>query len=121
MVDRSACWGDDRPVRELAASFPLTEAWLWEEDSRPSEEIQPLLDPVFDHGSIVLGTDGCGRYWHLIVSGPHRGHIWNISGGARCPSERSSATPPGRRGSSGGSGTGRPAGHTYVIALVGAR
>ncbi|WP_199523561.1 SMI1/KNR4 family protein [Micromonospora craterilacus] len=22
-------WGDDRPVRELAASFPLTEAWLW--------------------------------------------------------------------------------------------
>ncbi len=30
----------------------------------------------------MLGTDGCGMYWHLVVTGPHRGHIWNISGKA---------------------------------------
>lgn len=73
-------WGDDRPVRELAAPFPLTEAWLWEEGPRPPGAVEPLLSSVFDHGSIVLGTDGCGMYWHLIVTGPHRGHIWNITG-----------------------------------------
>ncbi|WP_351227833.1 SMI1/KNR4 family protein [Streptomyces sp. NPDC002133] len=78
-------WGDDRPVRDVSRPFPLTEAWLWEEDPRPFEEIEPILDPVFDHGSIVLGTDGCGMYWHLIVTGPHRGHIWNICGEGAAP------------------------------------
>ncbi|GAA2441613.1 SMI1/KNR4 family protein [Streptomyces macrosporus] len=71
-------WGDDRPRRVLAEPFPLTEAWLWEEDPDP-EAAEPVLDRVFDHGSIVLGTDGCGMYWHLIVTGPHRGHVWNIT------------------------------------------
>ena len=73
-------WCAGRPVRDLAAPFPLTEAWVWEGEDRPDEELDPLLAPVFDHGSLVLGTDGCGMYWHLIVTGPHRGHIWNISG-----------------------------------------
>ena len=27
-----------------------------------------------------MGTDGCGIYWHLIVTGPHRGHVWQIAG-----------------------------------------
>ncbi|MGI5238907.1 SMI1/KNR4 family protein [Dactylosporangium sp. CA-139066] len=85
VAEKPGDWGDDRPARELAAPYPLTGAWLWEEDSRPSEEIEPLLGPVFDHGSIVLGTDGCGMYWHLIVTGPHRGHIWNISGEGAMP------------------------------------
>ncbi|MGW4462776.1 SMI1/KNR4 family protein [Micromonospora sp. NPDC004704] len=78
-------WGDDRPERLLRRPFPLTSMWLWEVDPRPSEEVEPLLEPVFNDGSIVLGTDGCGMYWHLIVSGPHRGHIWNISGEGATP------------------------------------
>jgi hypothetical protein len=78
-------WGDDHSVRNLSAPFPLAEAWLWEDDPRPYEEIEPLLDPVFNHGSVVLGTDGCGMYWHLIVTGRHRGHIWNISGEGAVP------------------------------------
>lgn len=78
-------WGDDRPARTLCALFPLTQAWLWEDDPRPYEEIEPLLAPVFDHGSVVLGTDGCGMCWHLIVTGPHRGHIWTISGEGAAP------------------------------------
>jgi hypothetical protein len=62
--------------------------WLWEgdeDDPRSPEELDEALAPVFDHGSIVLGTDGCGMYWHLIVTGPHRGHIWNISGEGAAP------------------------------------
>ncbi|MBD0676530.1 SMI1/KNR4 family protein [Streptomyces sp. CBMA156] len=78
-------WGDGRPERHLSRPFPLTSRWLWEDDPRPSEEIDPILEQVFSHGSIVLGTDGCGMYWHLIVTGPHRGHVWNISGEGAVP------------------------------------
>ncbi len=31
---------------------------------------------MYDHGSLLLGTDGCGMYWHLIVTGPQRGYVW---------------------------------------------
>lgn len=82
LADLPGDWGDDRPRRVLARPFPLTEAWLWEEDEddpRSPEEISAVQDQVFDHGSIVLGTDGCAMYWHLIVGGPHRGHVWLIS------------------------------------------
>jgi hypothetical protein len=71
---------DDRGRRVLARPFPLTEAWVWEDDPRPAEEIEAAIEQVYDHGSIVLGTDGCAMYWHLVVTGPHRGHIWNICG-----------------------------------------
>jgi hypothetical protein len=70
----------DWPERDLTKPFPLTEAWVWEDDERPYEELGPLLEPVYHHGSLVLGTDGCGIYWHLIVTGPHRGHVWQITG-----------------------------------------
>jgi hypothetical protein len=73
-------WGDGRPERDLIKPFPLTEAWVWEDDERSGEELGPLLEPVYGHGSLVLGTDGCGMYWHLIVTGLHRGHVWLICG-----------------------------------------
>ncbi|MER5501507.1 MULTISPECIES: SMI1/KNR4 family protein [unclassified Streptomyces] len=81
-------WGNGRPERVLAKPFPLTGAWVWEgeeDDPRPEEEIEALLEQVFYHGSIVLGTDGCGMYWHLVVAGPHRGHVWNIGGEGAVP------------------------------------
>lgn len=78
-------WGADRPRRVLAEPFPLTEAWIWEDETRPEDEWADDLDAVFDHGSLVLGTDGCGLYWHLIVTGPHRGHIWCITGEGAVP------------------------------------
>ncbi|MET7962083.1 SMI1/KNR4 family protein [Micromonospora zamorensis] len=78
-------WGDGRPERTLNRPFPLTSSWLWEDDPRQEEEINPLIEQVFNDGSIVLGTDGCGMYWHLIVTGPHRGHVWNISGEGAMP------------------------------------
>ena len=78
-------WGDSRPERDLTKPFPLTEARVWEDDERSYEELDPLLEPVYHHGSLVLGTDGCGIYWHLIVTGPHRGHVWLITGEGASP------------------------------------
>ncbi|MFJ6392641.1 SMI1/KNR4 family protein [Streptomyces sp. NPDC091972] len=83
-------WGTDRPERLLAEPFPLTAAWLWEEEEATQEalseqEFEARLDSVFDHGSLLLGTDGCGMYWHLIVTGPQRGHVWLIDENAAIP------------------------------------
>ncbi|BBH70879.1 hypothetical protein ACTI_75640 [Actinoplanes sp. OR16] len=75
-------WGDDRSQRVLARPFPLAAAWLWEEDEDADED---LIEQVFNDGSIVLGTDGCGMYWHLVVSGPQRGQVWMISGEGATP------------------------------------
>ncbi|MFE3659748.1 SMI1/KNR4 family protein [Streptomyces sp. NPDC059165] len=72
-------WGDDEQVRDLSEAFPLTEAWMWEEDEAPADDADELLEQVYDQGSIVLGTDGCAMNWHLIVTGLHRGHVWLIS------------------------------------------
>jgi acyl-coenzyme A synthetase/AMP-(fatty) acid ligase len=72
-------WGAGRPARDLAKPFPLTEPWVWEDEEHSEEELDALLDPVFNHGSLVLGTDGCGMYWHLVVTGAHRGHIWCVT------------------------------------------
>ncbi|MFI8082361.1 SMI1/KNR4 family protein [Kitasatospora sp. NPDC086009] len=80
-----ADWGAGRPGQVLAEPFPLSATWLWDDDPRPEEEVEALLERVFHHGSIVLGTDGCGMYWHLVVSGPRRGEIWLITGEGAVP------------------------------------
>jgi hypothetical protein len=72
-------WDDDERDRDLSKPFPLAEQWMWEEDERPAEDIEPVVDQVYEHGSIVLGTDGCAMYWHLVVTGAHRGHIWFVT------------------------------------------
>ncbi|KOV61820.1 SMI1/KNR4 family protein [Streptomyces sp. MMG1121] len=72
-------WGGAERERDLGKPFPLTRAWVWEGDSDPSEDCDEILEQVYDHGSVVLGTDGCAMNWHLVVTGPHRGHVWQIS------------------------------------------
>lgn len=72
-------WGGEPQERDLSRPFPLAEAWTWEDEADPAEDAAEILEQVYDHGSIVLGTDGCALNWHLIVTGPHRGHIWMIS------------------------------------------
>jgi hypothetical protein len=78
-------WGRSRPPRDPAAPFPLTRPWIWEDDPRPDEEIGPLIDRVTGHGTVVLGSDGCAMYWHLVVTGAHRGQVWHISGEGAIP------------------------------------
>ncbi|MFJ8441538.1 SMI1/KNR4 family protein [Kitasatospora griseola] len=79
-------WGDGRPERVLGRPFPLTGRCSWEGDEdTPEEELDEAIEPVFNDGSIVLGTDGCGMYWHLVVTGRHRGHIWLVTGEGAFP------------------------------------
>lgn len=33
-----------------------------------------------ENGSLLLGNDGCGMYWHLIVNGQERGIPWMLCG-----------------------------------------
>lgn len=59
--------------------FPLTAAWIWEHDPRPEREWKQLRDATLSDGWLPLGTDGCAIYWALVVTGPQRGHIWQIT------------------------------------------
>ncbi|MEU2062405.1 SMI1/KNR4 family protein [Streptomyces sp. NPDC013455] len=98
-------WGQDRPDRLLAEPFPLTEAWLWEDDETelPEQEFSARTNAVFDHGSLLLGTDGCGMYWHLIITGPQRGNVWQIAGEGAIPfgTHSPDALMPGEPGFTG--------------------
>ncbi|BCY07776.1 SMI1/KNR4 family protein [Actinoplanes sp. L3-i22] len=83
LADLPSDWGPGRSERVLARPFPLTTEWLWEgDDEEPDDE---RLEQTFNDGSVVLGTDGCGLYWHLVVTGPHRGQVWMISGEGAIP------------------------------------
>lgn len=74
-------WGGGRRDRVLSEPFPLTDPWFWDaEEPRPSAALDARIEEVFHHGTVVLGTDGCGMCWHLVVTGPHRGHVWLITG-----------------------------------------
>jgi hypothetical protein len=83
--DLPSDWGANRPPRILARPFPLTAEWFWGAEENPPADLDVQLAPVFNDGSIVLGTDGCGMYWHLIVTGDHRGHVWIIDDNGALP------------------------------------
>jgi hypothetical protein len=89
-------WRGGEGGRDLAKPFPLTAKWIWTDEPRPDGESQSAIDAVSDHGSIILGTEGCGMDWHLIVSGPSRGHVWLVT----------TRSPVARPGSLAGSSTG---------------
>ncbi len=92
-------WGGVPEDRDLAQLFPLTEQWQWEEDD--SDWTEEDIDPVFHFGSVVLGTDGCGMDWHLIVTGPSRGHIWHIDEFGATPFGREFGHTTGQSGFTG--------------------
>src|ERR1700722_11150602 len=53
-------WGLERARPEPAKPFPLTETWIWDCDPAADEKPDELYDAIHDHGSVVLGTEGCG-------------------------------------------------------------
>lgn len=69
-------------LRTLSTPFPLTQAWIWEGEE---EDEKPHLQDAIKNGKLVLGTDGCGMYWVLIVTGPERGNVWFESGEGVAP------------------------------------
>ncbi|SBT92586.1 SMI1 / KNR4 family (SUKH-1) [Streptomyces sp. DI166] len=79
LVELPVDWAGDGRDRDLGTPFPLTETWIWEEDEDPADDIEERIEQVHNHGSLVLGTDGCAMNWHLVVTGPQRGHIWQVT------------------------------------------
>jgi hypothetical protein len=73
---RHYSWPDYGPIA-LDEPFPLTEAWIWEDNEVRGDGITP--EDVYTRGALPLGTDGDGLFWVLIVTGPHRGHVWCIT------------------------------------------
>ncbi|MFI6550011.1 hypothetical protein ACIBO9_42905 [Streptomyces prunicolor] len=65
-------WGDDEENRDPCKPSPLATGWLYEDPDA-------VVGQVLNHGSIVLGTDGCAMNWHLVVTGPQRGRIWHVT------------------------------------------
>jgi SMI1 / KNR4 family (SUKH-1) len=60
--------------------FPLDKVWIWENEEKdwwndPSE----LVQRVHCHGQLLVGNEGDGEYWSLIVAGDQYGYIWNVS------------------------------------------
>ncbi|MEJ2396425.1 MAG: SMI1/KNR4 family protein [Candidatus Thiodiazotropha sp.] len=61
----------------LQQPFPFTESWVWEGEEELKGFEEKLKGTEF--GCLVLGTDGCGMFWLLIVTGESRGQIWQTS------------------------------------------
>lgn len=66
-------WAELPNVRK---PFPFTRFWVWEDGQESSEG----TDSHVTFGSIYIGNDGCGAYWHLIITGPERGNVWMLCG-----------------------------------------
>jgi len=76
-------------LARLARPFPLTRAWIWEDgEAAPDQGI--TRNQVWD-GALLLGHDGCGMYWTLVVTGTHRGQTFSIT--QRDAVSRSEPTP----------------------------
>ena len=71
----------------LDQEFPFTEAWVWEgeqgmwDSARQNWSKEGIAKLALTHrGNICIGNDGCGQYWHLIVTGAERGNMWLFCG-----------------------------------------
>nr|WP_246213986.1 SMI1/KNR4 family protein [Kitasatospora viridis] len=69
----------DQGDRDPATAFPLEQAWPWEDEEVTATDFDQRTVDVYNHGSIVLGTDDELSYWLLVTTGPQRGKIWLVS------------------------------------------
>ena len=85
------------PVADLdsepdpAQPFPLTDMWVWESED---DADWTAVEAVWSRGWLPLGTDGCGQYPVLVVSGAERGEVWHLN-------EMGAFRHSGRRGLAG--------------------
>ena len=72
-------WSNDEQFANLGKPFPFMTHWVWDTDDAWSSEKDLLKEAAVRlHGALVLGTDGCGIDWVLIVTGTERGQVWQI-------------------------------------------
>src|SRR5262245_55600160 len=65
----------DSASPDFGKPFPFTRSWIWEGGDVSSEGGR---SDVYC-GVLILGTDGCGQYWALVVRGPDFGKIWILA------------------------------------------
>jgi hypothetical protein len=94
------CWMSPEPfdgtaVRVPSQPFPLEEEWQWEYDYYDHSRHSFLLHQIYQHGSVLLGSDRSGQYWTLVVTGPQRGRVWWLRDGCAAPYAASLSDLPG--------------------------
>jgi hypothetical protein len=62
---------DSELLLALSQPFPLTAAWRVVDDDFDAG------DNILRSGNLLLGTDGCDQFWHLITAGWSRGQVWS--------------------------------------------
>src|SRR5215216_1430163 len=62
--------------KNLHKPFPFTHTLVWEGVDLPAEDLARV--ERLDHGNLLLMDEGCCQTWHLIVTGPERGNMWNM-------------------------------------------
>jgi len=70
--EQRAAW---QHFQAIQRPFPFRQLWCWEDEAEPDPA---QLAAVYD-GTIYLGTDGCGIDWALVVTGPQRGYVWQLT------------------------------------------
>jgi hypothetical protein len=70
--EQRAAWQHFQLIQQ---PFPFEAPWFWEDEEEPD----PVRLAAVYHGSLYLGTDGCGMDWALIVTGPQRGYVWQLT------------------------------------------
>jgi hypothetical protein len=67
----------------LRRPFPLEGAWVWE-DEPDTPDLERRIDST-DDGVLLLGEEGCGARWVLVVSGRRAGEVWLTTGEGAAP------------------------------------
>lgn len=67
----------------LRRPFPLEHAWVWE-DEPDAPDLERRIDAT-EVGVLLLGEEGCGARWVLVVSGMRAGEVWLTTGEGAAP------------------------------------
>lgn len=67
----------------LQRPFPLDAAWIWE-DEPDAPDLERRIEATND-GVLLLGEQGCGARWVLVVSGERAGEVWLTTGEGAAP------------------------------------
>lgn len=68
----------------LNRPFTFSDEWIWDDDDLEDQAVGRRLERVRD-GVLLLGEEGCGANWTLVVSGDRRGEVWLMTGEGMAP------------------------------------
>ncbi len=66
---------NDIPIHNLDRPFPLTEAFIWEDEDVHDD----IVNDILTSGNLELINTGCSMSYNLIVTGDCRAEVWCFS------------------------------------------